>query len=225
MKLLAQTFSVLSLFGLASAGCTENQYGTDGCEPDPFLCRITCNKEDQPACQKEEFDSKIPVCANITIPENYEDFEANNCESYCASSDAEEDETKRCRFWRFDHLQKTKTCSLMSDSQCEVFDPCFGHCQCGDIGCPDDTNPAPPGKACAAPIGFQKNHIHWTCHNTGISTGEIPNPYRSIFFRKVTTLLSTLTVLPPRSYLLPLSVPQFLSVLIGEKKPATLLWK
>merc|ERR1712223_156382 len=76
-----------------------------------------------------------------------------------------------------DHLQKTKTCSLMSDSQCEVFDPCSGHCQCGDMGCPDDTNPAPPGKACAAPIGFQKNHIHWTCHNTGISTGEIPNPY------------------------------------------------
>ena len=84
----------------------------------------------------------------------------------------------------------------MSDSQCEVFNPCFGHCQCGDMGCPDDTNPAPPGdhmkisdfeehsketfpgKACAAPIGFQKNHIHWTCHNTGISTGEIPNPYR-----------------------------------------------
>jgi len=177
MKLLAQTISVLSLFGLACGGCTENQFGTDGCEPDPFLCRITCNKEDQPACKLEEFDPNIPVCGNITTPENYEDFEANNCEIYCASSDAEEDETKRCRFWRFDHLQKGKTCSLMSDSQCKVFDPCFGHCQCGDMGCPDDTNPAPPGKACAAPIGFEKNHIHWTCHNTGISTGEIPNPY------------------------------------------------
>ena len=33
-----------------------------------------------------------------------------------------------------------------------------------------------------------------------------------IFFRKVTFLLSTLTVLPPRSYLLPLCVPQFLSM-------------
>ena len=122
----------------------------------------------------------------------------------------------------------------MSDSQCKVFDPCSGHCQCGDMGCPDDTNPAPPGdhmkisdfeehsntrksrktfpgKACAAPIGFEKNHIHWTCLNTGISTGEIPNPYRFYLQRKVTSILSTLTVLPPRSYLLPLCVPQFLS--------------
>ena len=32
-----------------------------------------------------------------------------------------------------------------------------------------------------------------------------------IFFRKVTSLLSTLTVLPPRSFLLPLCAPQFLS--------------
>ena len=70
-------------------------------DPPDSLSRITCNKEDQPACKLEEFDPNIPVCANITNPENYEDFEANNCESYCASSDAEEDETKRCRFWRF----------------------------------------------------------------------------------------------------------------------------
>merc|ERR1712062_705447 len=34
-----------------------------------------------------------------------------------------------------------------------------------------------------------------------------------------------LIVLPPRSYLLPLCVPQFLSVLIGKRKPATLPWK
>ena len=34
-----------------------------------------------------------------------------------------------------------------------------------------------PGKACAAPVEFKKSHIHWTCHNTAITGGEVPNPY------------------------------------------------
>ena len=39
MKLLIYSMSLLSLVSLARSGCTENQYGKDGCEPEPFLCR------------------------------------------------------------------------------------------------------------------------------------------------------------------------------------------
>ena len=71
----------------------------------------------------------------------------------------------------------------MSDSQCEVFNPCFGHCQCGDMGCPDDTNPAPPGdtmkisdyeehsketfsgKACSPPQTFTTPDVHHLSHS------------------------------------------------------------
>ena len=122
--------------------------------------RITCEK-DAP-CVLEEFDDQTPTCAdaNVTLPQDYGSFAEDLCQTNCAKSDAEEDDSKRCRFWRFvswtsltvqiisylkDHLGTTKTCSLMTDTQCTVFDPCFGHCQCGDQGCPDDTIPAPPG--------------------------------------------------------------------------------
>jgi len=164
------------MVSLAMSGCTENQYGKDGCEPDPNLCRIVCQKDAE--CELQESDPQTPTCSDggVTLPENYESFAEDMCKTECAKSDTEEDDAKRCRFWRFDHLGTTKTCSLMTDTQCTVFDPCFGHCHCGDQGCPDDTIPAPPGTACAAPIEFEKNHIHWTCHNTGI-TGEIQNPY------------------------------------------------
>ena len=141
-------------------------------------------------------------------------------------------------------MQKSKTCSLMSDSQCKVFDPCFGHCQCGDMGCPDDTNPAPPGdhmkisgfeehsiirksrktfpgKACAAPIGFQKNHIHWTCHNTGISTGEIPNPYRfdpllKSYISSLNPYSPSTTELPPATECTSVSKYVFLELLLFD---------
>ena len=39
MKLLIYSVSLLSMVSLARSGCTENQYGKDGCEPDPYLCR------------------------------------------------------------------------------------------------------------------------------------------------------------------------------------------
>ena len=39
MRLFIYSISLLSMVSLAWSGCTENQYGKDGCEPDPFLCR------------------------------------------------------------------------------------------------------------------------------------------------------------------------------------------
>ena len=39
MRLLTYSVAVLSMVGLSRAGCTENQFGKDGCEPEPFLCR------------------------------------------------------------------------------------------------------------------------------------------------------------------------------------------
>ena len=126
-----------------------------------FLSRIVCQKDAE--CELQESDPQTSTCSDggVTLPENYESFAENLCKTECAKSDTEEDDAKRCRFWRFvswtslkvvctdfylkDHLGTTKTCSLMSDTQCTVFDPCFGHCHCGDQGCPDDTIPAPPG--------------------------------------------------------------------------------
>ena len=43
-----------------------------------------------------------------------------------------------------DYVGATKTCSLMTETQCTVFEPCVGHCHCGDQGCPGDTIPALP---------------------------------------------------------------------------------
>ena len=113
--------------------------------------RIICKKD--AGCQLEESDPQTPTCANanITIPEGYDSFVAEVCQRGCAKSDSEEDDSKRCRFWRFvsmppfrvelifhlkDYVGTTKTCSLMTETQCTVFDPCVGHCHCGDQGCP-----------------------------------------------------------------------------------------
>ena len=121
MRLFISSISLLSMVSLARSGCTENQYGKDGCEPDPFLCRyftfdyfscslllkmtcfsrITCEK-DEP-CVLEEFDDQTPTCANanVTLPQDYGSFAEDLCRADCAKSDEEEDDAKRCRFWRF----------------------------------------------------------------------------------------------------------------------------
>ena len=123
MKLLIYSVSLLSMVSLARSGCTENQYGKDGCEPDPYLCRhihidifpafdnvlclsqflsrIVCQKDAD--CVLEESDPQTPTCSDggVTVPENYESFAEDMCKTECAKSDTEEDDTKRCRFWRF----------------------------------------------------------------------------------------------------------------------------
>ena len=122
MRLLTYSVAVLSMVGLSRAGCTENQFGKDGCEPEPFLCRqfllfsfyrhfifkmnfflsrIVCEKGAD--CELEEVDVQTTTCkdGNITVPQDFESFDGKTCEDDCAKSDAEEDDTKRCRFWRF----------------------------------------------------------------------------------------------------------------------------
>ena len=65
------------------------------------VSRIICEK-DAP-CELEEFDPQTPTCgdANVTIPEDYASFAKELCQADCEMSDAEEDASKRCRFWRF----------------------------------------------------------------------------------------------------------------------------
>ena len=116
------------MVGLSRAGCTENQFGKDGCEPEPFLCRqsllksvascvffllafhfqnesflsrIVCEKGAD--CELEEVDVQTTTCkdGNITVPQDFESFDGKTCEDDCAKSDEEQDDTKRCRFWRF----------------------------------------------------------------------------------------------------------------------------
>ena len=67
------------------------------------VSRIICEKGAD--CVLEENDPQTPICgesaANITLPEDYESFAGDLCQADCEMSDAEEDDTKRCRFWRF----------------------------------------------------------------------------------------------------------------------------
>ena len=66
-----------------------------------FLSRIVCQKDAD--CVLEESDPQTPTCSDggVTVPENYESFAEDMCKTECAKSDTEEDDTKRCRFWRF----------------------------------------------------------------------------------------------------------------------------
>ena len=66
-----------------------------------FLSRIVCQKDAD--CVLEEFDPQTPTCSDggVTVPENYESFAEDLCRADCAKSDEEEDDAKRCRFWRF----------------------------------------------------------------------------------------------------------------------------
>ena len=65
------------------------------------LFRIICTKD--AGCHLEESDPQTQLCtnANITLPEDYESFVADICQQDCSKSDSEEDDSKRCRFWRF----------------------------------------------------------------------------------------------------------------------------
>ena len=66
------------------------------------VSRIICEKD--AACELEEFDPQTPTCAdaNITLANvTYESFAGDLCQADCEMSDAEEDASKRCRFWRF----------------------------------------------------------------------------------------------------------------------------
>ena len=139
---------------LARPDCRENQYGMDGCEPEPFLCRlflcsilllvstwcqtflfrVICKKDDE--CQLEESDPQTPTCtnANITLPDDYESFAADICQQDCAKSDLEKDDSKRCRFWRFVSIMPSiiqSRTDFLSEGLC-------GHCE--DLF-PDDVQP------------------------------------------------------------------------------------
>ena len=63
--------------------------------------RIVCEKGGD--CELEEVDVQTTTCkdGNITVPQDFESFDGKTCEDDCAKSEAEEDDTKRCRFWRF----------------------------------------------------------------------------------------------------------------------------
>ena len=241
MKLFIYSISLLSLVDLARSSCTENQYGKDGCEPEPFLCRhftfdcCSCSF-DKVLCLQDYLRKRCWLRARRKWPSD------TNLRGICGQCHPSQRLRELCRgfvpsrLWNVRRRGRWhKAMQILAICKLDIINSTTYFLSQGPSGNYEDLLPydrhsmysvwslfrslpmwrpgvswrhhpstprfvaenglpvnwsievriyfeirarmlISPGLACAAPIQFKKNNIHWTCHNTGI-TGEIPNPY------------------------------------------------
>merc|ERR1712212_542907 len=154
-----------------TAACPPNQCWVGGCDPDPNICQIICDK-----------DTCNTACPDVQL--EVADMSAEKCSALCIESRDKEANENPCRFWRYDKVSgfggANQTCTLLASDPCPFHADCSGEsCTCEDVGCPGENGATEaPKKACLAPIEYYPGSawIHWTCYNTENPVGNPYNP-------------------------------------------------
>merc|ERR1711990_988405 len=147
--LLLLLLATLACAALGQQECPANPYVPGGgCSPEPNICQLTCKKGADPdECEQTESCTKAEVPATVIV---YNDMTPDKCKELCTASDAHDGsaESPRCRFWRYEvGAGPEKTCSLMKDDQCNVYQHCPASvpvengCVTEDVGCPGGVTP------------------------------------------------------------------------------------